>query len=270
MRAFACCLAASLALAACAAPASRDAMPGEQPRRVVSLNLCTDELLLLLAEPRQIVSVSHLSQSPYETALWRSARRHPANDGTLESVVAKRPTLILSMGGSGTARQAIAARFGARLVEIPYASTPGEAVRQAEQVAAMLGRPRAAVPYRAWLRRLEATRPPLEQGAFLGGGGLSLPPTGLGGSWLALAGFRQPLLGNGRLTLEQLATKPPKWLIRSNYRDSQQSRSSAFLRHPLVTRLAARTLVTDGRPWTCGGLPMLAEVTRLRRLRAGR
>ena len=251
-------------------PASALALTADAALRVASLNLCTDELLLLLAEPRQIVSVSHLSHSADETALWQRARRHPINDGTLESVVARRPTLILSMGGSGTARQALAARFGARLVELPYASTPDEAVRQAERVASMLGRPQAAAPYRAWLRRLEATRPPLEQGAFLGGGGLSLLPTGLGASWLALAGFRQPALDNGRLTLEQLATKPPKWLIRSDYRARQQSRSSAFLRHPLVTRLKSRTIVTDGRPWTCGGLPMLAEVSRLRRLRPGR
>ena len=53
MRAFACVLGASLAL-------TGDG--GGGPVRVASLNLCTDELLLMLAAPQQIVSVTHLAQ----------------------------------------------------------------------------------------------------------------------------------------------------------------------------------------------------------------
>jgi iron complex transport system substrate-binding protein len=245
-------------------------LAAEAALRVASLNLCTDELLLLLGQPRQIVSVSHLSRSPRETSLWRQAKRYPVNDGKLESVLASRPQLILTMGGSGGARQALAQRFGARLIELPYPSSPSDVAAQAEQVAGLLGRPAAALPYRRQLARLVASRPPAEEGAFLGGGGLSLSPEGLGASWLLLAGFRQPALTGGRLSLEALATKPPKWLIRSNYRADQASRGAALLNHPLVTRLQPRTLVTDGRAWTCGGLPMLSEVEGLRSLRRAR
>ncbi|UUR08603.1 ABC transporter substrate-binding protein [Sphingomonas glaciei] len=245
-------------------PASALGLAADAALRVASLNLCTDELLLMLGRSEQIVSVSHLSHSPRETALWRAARGHLANDGKLESVLARRPQLILTMGGSGGARQALARRFGARLIELPYASSPSEVVAQAAQVATLLGRPAAAAAYRDRLAHLERSRPGLEEGAFLSGGGLSLSPQGLGASWLRLAGFRQPALTNNRLSLETLATKPPKWLIRSDYRADQASRGTAWLDHPLIRRLTPRTLATDGRPWTCGGLPMLAEVERLR------
>ncbi|NJC06281.1 iron complex transport system substrate-binding protein [Sphingomonas kaistensis] len=251
-------------------PASALVHAADAALRVASLNLCTDELLLLLGEPRQIVSVSHLGHSPRETALWRTARSYRANDGKLESVLALRPQLILTMGGSGGARQALARRFGARLVELEYPSSPAEVVAQAAQVAALLQRPAAARPYRQQLARLESSQPALEDGAFVGGGGISLSPQGLGASWLRLAGFRQPALANSRLGLEILVTTPPRWLIRSDYRADQASRGAAWLDHPVVRRLAPRTLVTDGRPWTCGGLPMLAEVERLRALRASR
>lgn len=251
-------------------PAFALAHAADAALRVASLNLCTDELLLLLGQPQQIVSVSHLSHSPHETALWQVARTHRANDGKLESVLAQRPQLILTMGGAGGARQMLARRFGARLVELPYPSTPAEVISQASQVAALLGLPAAALPYRRQLARLEATQPHLETGAFLGGGGLSLSPQGLGASWLALAGFRQPALSNSRLNLETLAINPPKWLIRSDYRVDQASRGTVWLKHPLVARLAPRTLMTDGRVWTCGGLPMLAEVAKLRARRIAR
>ena len=90
MRVFASLLAASLALAA---PADAS------PRRVASLNLCTDELVLMIADPAQIASVTHLSQSPAETPLWRLARRHARNDGSLLSVAPLRPDLVVTMGG---------------------------------------------------------------------------------------------------------------------------------------------------------------------------
>lgn len=245
-------------------PASAWALAAAEAVRAASLNLCTDELLLSLGRPEQIVSVSHLGRNREETALWRLGQRVPANDGSLESVAARRPTLLLSMGGSGRARASLAAKLGIRLIDLPYPTSPAEVVRQAETVAAALGRPEAARPYRAALARLVATRPSLRPGAFLSGGGQSLSPGGLGAQWLALAGVRQMALPAGRLTLEGLATDPPKLLIRSDYRESQASRGTAWLKHPLVARLAPRTVRTDGRAWTCGGLPMLAEVARLR------
>jgi iron complex transport system substrate-binding protein len=93
MRVFAFVWAASLALLA--APA------GAAPQRVASLNLCTDELLLMLGQPDQIASVTHLSHKPAETILWRRARRYPLNDGSLLSVARLRPDLVLTMGGGG-------------------------------------------------------------------------------------------------------------------------------------------------------------------------
>src|SRR4051794_10636643 len=93
MRVFACILAASL-LASVGAPA-----PGAV--RVASLNLCTDELLLLLAPPSRIVSVSYLSQDPLESPLWHQARRFHGNDGSLLSVAPLTPSLVLMMGGTG-------------------------------------------------------------------------------------------------------------------------------------------------------------------------
>ena len=62
---------------------------------VASLNLCTDEYLLLLARRNEIASVSFLSQDPLESPLWRSARRYPANRGSIEDVLARWSTVKL-------------------------------------------------------------------------------------------------------------------------------------------------------------------------------
>ena len=66
---------------------------------IASLNLCTDEYLLLLAKPQEIASVSFLSQDPQESPLWRIARRHHSNRGSLEQVIGVKPKVVLTMGG---------------------------------------------------------------------------------------------------------------------------------------------------------------------------
>src|SRR5438128_1460806 len=107
MRAFACVLALSILLAGAAQAA---------PRRVASLNLCTDELLLSLADPEQIASVTYLAQQPEESTLWRQARAYPKNDGSLISVVRYRPDLVVTMGGGGRDSARIAQRLGIQML----------------------------------------------------------------------------------------------------------------------------------------------------------
>src|SRR3954464_10555136 len=133
MRGFASLSAISIALAAPQAEAA--------PGRVASLNLCTDELVLMLAAPEQIVSVTHLAQQEAETPLWRQAARYRRNDGSLLSVVALRPDLVVTMGGGGRDRQHIAERLDIRTVDLPFAQSLGDVVQSIRLLAAALGRP---------------------------------------------------------------------------------------------------------------------------------
>ncbi len=123
MRVFASLLAASaLLLGAAAAEAA--------PRRVASLNLCTDELVLMLAAPAQIASVTHLSRQEAETPLWRQARAIQRNDGSLLSVVALRPDLVVTMGGGIRDRTDIAGRLGIPIARSGLRAEPGRRGRE--------------------------------------------------------------------------------------------------------------------------------------------
>ena len=70
----ACALWVAAALAA--APAHADA-----PRRVVSMNLCTDQLAMLVAGEGQLLSVSPLSADPRGSAMADVAAGYPLNHG---------------------------------------------------------------------------------------------------------------------------------------------------------------------------------------------
>ncbi|MFL6844774.1 MAG: ABC transporter substrate-binding protein [Allosphingosinicella sp.] len=258
MRAFVYASALSLALAGTADAA---------PRRAASLNLCTDELLLAIADPRQIVSVTHLAQQPAETPFWRQARRYPRNDGSLASVAELRPDLVLSMGGGARDRVRIAQRLGIRTLDLPYPQSIGDIEAAARTVAAALGRPAAGAALVERIEALKRNRPSAgAETIWLGGGGRTVAATGLAAQWMALAGLRQRALVGDRVSLEQLLVRPPAVILRSDYRSGQYSSEQRWLSHPLARNVrASRTLVTDGRLWTCMGPALAGEIERLKR-----
>lgn len=258
MRVFACILAASLLLAGAAEAA---------PRRVASLNLCTDELLLMLAEPGQIVSVTHLAQQEAETPLWRTGRKYPKNDGSLLSVAGLKPDLVLTMGGGARDRLRIARSLGIATLDLPYPQSLADIETGIAKVAAALGRSAAGARLLARIAALKRSAPPKGIDAvWLGGGGRSVPARGLAADWMRLAGLRQRPLRGDRISLEQLLVDPPPLLLRSDYRSGQYSGEQRWLSHPLARGTeTSRTIATDGRRWTCMGPAMIPEVVRLRR-----
>lgn len=235
-------------------------------RRVVSVNLCTDELLLLLARPSEIASVSRLSQDPLESPLWRAAQRHPANRGSIEEVLAQRPDVILTMGGGGRARGLIARRLGIEAVDLAIPNSLEDVAGNLQRVALALGNPKRAEPWVARLRALERSAPAASLDTiWITGGGYSLPAGSLGAEWLRLAGLNQRSLPGGRATLEILLARPPQALVQSNYRSGQVSSGARWLDHPIIRRMRSHRIVTDGRVWTCMGPLMIKEIERLRK-----
>ena len=235
------------------------------PLRVASLNLCTDEYLLLLARPERIVSVSYLSRDPHESPLWKIARRYRGNRGAIEDVLTERPDLVLTMGGGGKASAMLARRLHIRSVDLRNPAELDDVAQNLRTVAFALGTPSRAQPWLGRLTALRASAPSAATDAiWVGGGGQSFPATSLGAQWMRLAGYRQSAVSNGKLSLEDMLTHPPKVLIESNYRSSQMSFGKRWLDNPIIRHSPSRKVATDGRPWTCMGPLMISEIERLK------
>jgi len=231
------------------------------------LNLCTDELVLLLAAPEQIVSVTHLAQDEAETPLWRAARRYRRNDGSLLSVVGMRPDLVVTMSGGVRDRSGIAARLGLPTLDVPFAASLADVEANIRRVATALGQSARGAALVRRMEALRATAPRRRADAiWLGGGGRTVSPTGLEAQWMALAGLAERPMRGDRVSLETLIVRPPAVLLRSDYRQGQYSNAQRWLDNPAVRHArAGRTIATDGRLWTCMGPLLIGEVARLRR-----
>src|SRR5258707_8221522 len=79
--------------------------PG-QPKRIVSLNMCVDELVLRLAEPENIASVTWLSRDPKNSNVADLGAGVPVNHWLPEEVIPLNPGL--GIAGIYTAPAAVA------------------------------------------------------------------------------------------------------------------------------------------------------------------
>jgi len=242
----------------------------EPPSRVVSINLCSDQLLLMLARPEQIASVSRLSREPNSSFMANSAARYPVNDGKIEQLLAQDPDLILASEFSPRRLLSLLRQLGYRIESFPQ-STNIDAIRSnIRRMAELLGaRQRgeeiiSKMDHR--LHRAAAGQPHQRPKAiFYQPRGYTSGSHTLQDQALTLAGWRNlaaelGIAGYGSVDLERLLRAGPDQFFTSAYAPDTDSLAQRRLAHP------ALRVVTRGKPiinidyrfWICGG-PMIAD-----------
>lgn len=247
------------------------------PERVVSMNLCTDQLAMMLAAPGQLLSVSYLARDARSSAMVDEAQDFPVNHGLAEEIYRLRPDLVLAGAYTTATTVALLRRLGVP-VAIFQPEQDLDGIRASiRQMGAALGRvPEAEAMVAAFDRDLAAltdqpgTRP---RAAIYHANGYSAGTSSLSGQILEAAGLRNVaaeagISGGGILALERLVLAHPDILIRGN-RFPGASRAEEILDHPALlalTRQAGSTAIAD-RDWVCGTPHVLGAITTLREAR---
>ncbi len=245
-----------------AAKAATAATATAAPRRVVSINLCTDQLAMLLAAPGQLVSVSFLASDPMTSSMADAARGLHANRGRAEDVFLLRPDLVLAGAWTTPATVAMLDRLGVPVVRFPVVND-FEGVRDAlRRMGAALGREaaasRAIAEFDAGLAEVR-TRPSGRSAILYQPDGWTGGAGSLSAAILAAAGYSAGGDG-GRLSLEELILAQPDLLMLAA-RYPGQSRAEAILDHPALRRLAAWR--RSGPDWVCGTPHLLRAIRAL-------
>ncbi|OYD81208.1 ABC transporter substrate-binding protein [Azospirillum brasilense] len=275
-------LAAALLLIAGGPAAAWEAPPGKplgKPQRIVSLNLCADELLLRLVRPERLAAVTWLAHDPRASTVADRASRVPVNHGTAEEILPLNPDLIVA--GRYTTRVAVGLlrRLDAPLLELDVPQSVAGVAEQIRGLARAVGEPERGEELVAdLLSRLDAL-PPAAQGprptavvlrpnGFVAGSG-SLVDEILSRAGLENMADRLPLGSQGALPLEAIILGGADVLIVDAAPDAPPSLAVALLHHPALKALnhRVRTLSLPTRLWTCPG-PQIAEAAE--RLAAAR
>lgn len=229
------------------------------PQRVVSMNLCLDQLAMMLAAPGQLVSVSDLAQDPRMSTMAEQAANHVANTGRAEEIYLLRPDLVIAGSYTPQATVAMLRRLGLRVEVLPPAEDFDAIRTQIIQMGTLLERQDAA---RDLLARfdadLAAARVPSDRGraALYYANGFTSGRGTLAGSILEAAGYDNIAADYGisattHLPMELLVMARPDRLI-TGAKWPGQSQGEAILDHPALAGIApAKGQVTD-RDWICG------------------
>lgn len=238
--------------------------------RVVSINLCTDQLLLPLADPAQILGLSRFSHDAWQSWAADDARRFPSLSGGAEDVLVLKPDVVVaSLFDKRSTRELLKAQ-GLRLAEF---SVPrnldevkaqiremGEIVRHQDRAEAEIARLDAAMmrARRAVEERRYSVLPLSRRGWVSGSDSLVsslLTETGLFNAAADL-GVGQ----GGFASLEAIVHAKPDFLLLSEAGDRAEDDGRAFLLHPALARFypPSKRIVIPERLTVCGGV-MLAD-----------
>lgn len=229
--------------------------------RVASINLCSDQLVLSVASPDQIVSLSWLASDPEESLLAARAREYAQNYGTAEELLRHRPDVVIAGRFTGTATVALLDRLEYRVVTIEPATTVDEIARNLRIVARAIGQSARAEQLVATMQaRLESTQAsPRRDAVVVRPGGFTVGSGTLADALLAHAGLdnvaaRQGLDRWGSLSVETLLRSDPDLIVVTAYRTEEASLANAYFSHPALRALAARVPVVTvpARYWACG------------------
>ncbi len=269
-------LAAAFALAAGAARAPAGETAGgaaAKARRIVSINLCTDQLALMLARREAIASISYLARDPALSTLAEKAEGIPVNHGRAEEILGFAPDLVLTGPFTGRTTAALLRRLGVRVVAVDLARSLEDVRRITRAVGAAVGETaraeRLIAEMDAALAALPRPRKPRPIAAVLRTGGVTVGRGTLIDAVLRVAGFdnlaaRRGLSGYGYLPLEALVRAAPDLIVLSPTDPRRPAQAEAILRHPALDRLAGRwrKVALPSRLWTCG-TPLVARAAAI-------
>jgi iron complex transport system substrate-binding protein len=253
-----------------------EAAPAAKPQRVMSLNMCTDQLLLQLLPPNRITSVTYLSRASYRPLISAEAAHVAINYNSPEEVLAQRPDLVISGNVFSPGARAVFRRAGIALLEVPFANgfedirsitrSIGRAVGEEENANALLRRMDATLAE----LRASAPNPRITVLGWDAGGNVPGPAT-LFGEILAAAGATNVAEKTSdslvydsytNFDLEQLVTLNPQAVLHSGSLADRPDTLNQKIQHRVVRSLfAGRELTYPEILYRCG-LPQSADAAK--------
>lgn len=247
----------------------------EPPRRVVSMNVCTDQLAMLVAGEGQLHSVSYLASDPDTSVLSERAKGLAVNHGLAEEVFLMQPDLVLA--GTYTTRSTVALlrRLGIRVEEFAPDSSiaeiranlvrMGEVLERRERAAELVAELDNGVAELAARPASGKTVATYYANSYTSGAG-TLVDDIVELSGLVNVGDRLGLTGTARLPLEMLVLAQPDLIAGGGERYEAPALAQENFVHP-----AYRAITAMGKPipvparYTICGAPFTLEAARLLR-----
>ena len=243
------------------------------PQRVVSSNLCTDQLVLALADRSQILSLSPLARDPAISFLATDAAELPMNGGRGETIVFSGADLVFA-GPDSHLRRGLLEGQGLPVVVLDPWRDLAHGREQIRDVAARLGHPergeRLLAEIDSALDRSRSIVAPRRSILTYYRRGWIPASDSLVGELLRHMGFtlHQEAIGlarGGVARLETIVASPPDFVLMDEIAGRSIDNGSALLVHPALVAAVPpeRRLAIPDKFAICGGPATPATIDAL-------
>jgi len=247
----------------------------EKPSRIVSMNLCSDELVVRLAEPARIKALTYFAADSSVSNISEEAKQFHLIRSQAEEVMSLNPDLVLA--GMFTDRAAIALlkRMGypLRMIELPR---DFDGIRKnIREVAEVLGESekgeRLIAGMNQTLQTLTGPQGRMARVLFYQRGGYTPGAETFEDALIQMAGAKnisaeEGIHHYGVLPLEELIAAQPDYVIFSEFDKSRRSVGGWLLDHPALRQSQKiKTVTIPGRWLNCGGPLSAQAVLELRK-----
>jgi iron complex transport system substrate-binding protein len=239
--------------------------------RIASINLCTGQLLITLADPDQIVGLSPYARDKARSWMATEAARFPLLSGEAEDVLELKPDLVVAGRYTKRATRELLKRQGFKVVELDAVRSIEDTRQQIKRIGDVVGHPERAAAQIARIdaavaraRAAVARKPVRVLGVSRRGwvsGGDSLTSSLLQTIGITNAARDVSLRSSGGFaSLEAIIAAKPDFLLVSESDDFAEDQGRAFLLHPALQELYPpdKRIVLPERLTVCGG-PMLGD-----------
>lgn len=234
----------------------------DAPAKVVSVNLCTDQLAMLVAGEGQLMSVSYLASDPRSSAMVEQAAAYETNHGLAEEIYLMQPDLVLAGSFSTRATVDMLKRLGIPVAAFDPAYSLKDVTDRLTQMGDVLSEPERAAnliaDFNAQMATYQTEITSRPRAALYYANGYTSGDKTLAGQILATAGLANiaaegGFSAGGIIPLEVLAMAQPDTVITSRPYPGT-SRSEEVKGHPVIEALRRSrpdASVTDS-DWICG------------------
>ncbi len=235
-------------------------------QRIVSLNLCVDQILVDLVASERIAAVTHLAADPLVSAAPERFRGIAVTHGSAEDVLARDPDLVIAGAYTTPATVDLLRRLGRRVLVVPLPETvdgvravirtiaaAADAGAAGDALVARMDVQIAGVRARVALDEARPAAVVYQINNYVAGKGTLLDEA-MEIAGLHNAGRAMTTLANGQTGLEQIVAAPPDVLVLATKPDAYATVVGDNLRHPALARVMAdrQSLVLPWPLWLCG------------------
>ena len=246
---------------------------------IVSLNPCSDAILAEVADPSQLLAISHYSVDPRATSMpLAQAARYRTTRGTVEEVLNLRPDVVIDGSFVAPATRSAYARLGLRLETLGSAASIDEARAQVRGLARLAGHPERGEALVARIDAALAAASPERHEALVPAvmwepGGMVPGDATLIADIMRRTGFANFSAARGlgqadRLPLERMLADPPRVILTAGGGEGEAANEDRLLSHPALDTLkgTARARFASSLLY-CGGPTIIRAAQRLAQVR---